>query len=259
MHHPSPCNIAIVRRGSNHLPWGLIPALAVICLCAVPVRSSGQVLISIVFGDKLNSSKVEFGLDGGMSFSDLQGLPVSKVRPAFNLGFYFDIKLRDTSWMVHTGVMVKSSFGARDLPVYDLNNPELNNVFSNGAVIRRLGYFNVPVTMRYRFTKRMSLEAGPMFGLINNGVDEFTASVADDDDLIHTVKIRDQYHPLDFGLIAGVGYRLMKGNGLNLGVRYYFGFVDVEIDDSGPDVFNRSFYVYAGIPIGVSSKKKKGH
>lgn len=219
--------------------------------------SKAQVLISLVFGDKLNSNKIEFGLDGGISVSDLRGLPFSKSRTSFNLGFYFDIKLRDTSWMVHTGVMVKSSFGARKLPVYSLDDPALNDVFANGSVTRKLSYFNIPIMLKYRFARKFTAEAGPMISLINKGVDEFIASVEDDDDLIHTVKIRNQYHPLDFGFIGGVGYRLMKGNGLNLGIRYYFGLTDIEIDDSGPDVFNRSFYAYVGIPIGVSKKAKK--
>jgi hypothetical protein len=219
--------------------------------------ADAQVLISIVFGDKLNSNKVEFGLDGGLSMSDLEGLPVGKARRALNLGFYFDIKLRDSSWMIHSGVMVKSSFGARKLPVYSLEDPDLNAVFVNGSVTRKLNYFNVPVMIKKRFTRRLSVEVGPMISLLNKGVDEFVNSVADDDDLIHTVKIKKQYHPLDFGFIGGFGYRMMKGNGLNLGVRYYFGLTDIEIDDSGPDVFNRSFYAYVGIPIGVSKKKKK--
>ena len=216
-----------------------------------------QVLISIVFGDKLNSNKVDFGLDGGLSISELEGLPVSRARPSLNLGFYFDIKLRDTSWMIHSGVMVKSSFGARKLPVYSLDDPGLDAVFSNGSVTRKLNYFNVPVMIKRRFTRRLLAEVGPMVSLLNKGVDEFINSVADDDDLIHTVKIKKQYHPLDFGFIGGVCYRMMKGNGLNVGVRYYFGLTDVEIDDSGPDLFNRSFYAYVGIPIGVSKKKRK--
>jgi hypothetical protein len=232
----------------------LAVALLIILMAHV---APAQVLISIVFGDKLNSNKVEFGLDGGVSISDLEGLPVGKARSALNLGFYFDIKLKDSSWMIHSGVMVKSSFGARKLPVYSLDDPELNDVFVDGSVTRKLSYFNVPVMIKKRFTRRLSAEIGPMISLLNKGVDEFINSVADDDDLIHTVKIKNQYHPLDFGFIGGFGYRMMKGNGLNLGVRYYFGLTDIEIDDTVTDVFNRSFYAYVGIPIGVSKKKKK--
>lgn len=223
------------------------------------IPTSGQVLISIVFGDKLNSSKVEFGLDGGLSLSDLHGLPVSRTRAALNLGFYFDIKLRDTLWLFHTGVMVKSSFGARGIPVYLLENAALDEAFIGGSVTRKLSYFNVPFEIKRRIAKRLYVEAGPMISLLNKGVDEFIASVNRDDDLVHTVKIRSQYHPLDFGFIGGMGVRLMKGNGLNIGVRYYFGLTDIEIDDSSENVYNRSFYAYVGLPIGVSSKKKKSN
>src|SRR6187551_513898 len=121
--------------------WQSLAAALVIVLIAHAALA--QVLISIVFGDKLNSNKVEFGLDGGLSMSDLEGLPVGKARRALNLGFYFDIKLRDTLWMIHSGVMVKSSFGARKLPVYSLDDPELNAVFVDGSVTRKLNYFNV--------------------------------------------------------------------------------------------------------------------
>jgi len=215
------------------------------------------VLISLIFGDKLNSNRVEFGLDGGLSLSDLYGMPVSKSKSSFNLGFYFDFKMKDTTWIFHTGVMVKSTMGAKGIPVYSVGDPELDDIFVNGSITRRLNYFNVPFMMKYKFNRRWFAEAGPMVSLFYKGKDEFIASVADDDDLIHTVNINDNIHKLDFGLIGGVGYRLMKGHGLNLGVRYYFGVVDVEIDDSQPDVFNRSFYAYLGIPIGISKKKTK--
>lgn len=51
-----------------------------------------QVLISLIFGDKLNSPFLEFGLDGGMNFSEISGLESSGTNVGFNLGFYFDIR-----------------------------------------------------------------------------------------------------------------------------------------------------------------------
>jgi len=58
-------------------------------------------------------------------------------------------------------------------------------------------------------------------------------------------------------LAIGAGYRLIKGNGMNIGLQYYFGLVDIRVDDSSPDQFNRVLYLTAGIPIGKNSKKKK--
>ena len=77
--------------------------------------SNSQVLISILFGDKLNSGKVEFGLQGGLNWSTIKNLEGAKSLTGFNLGFYFDIKLKNPSWMINTGVIVKSPMGANEL------------------------------------------------------------------------------------------------------------------------------------------------
>ena len=84
--------------------------------------------------------------------------------------------------------------------------------------------------------------------------DEFVATIEKKDDLTYKIKTKDRYHPLDAGVIAGIGYRLMKGNGMNLAVRYYYGFVDITIDDTTPSQTNRSLYFAIGIPIGAGKK-----
>jgi Outer membrane protein beta-barrel domain len=219
--------------------------------------SRSQVLLSLIFGDKLNSDKLEFGLDGGLNLANLQGLDGANTASRFNIGFYFDFKLKNPSWMIHTGVIVKSTMGATDLPVYDLNDSALNNAFVGGSVDRRLSYFNVPVLMKYNFKNRIFAESGIMLGLMNKSIDEFTKKINDKDDLTYKLKIRDQYHPIDAGLMVGLGYRLLKGNGMNLGLRYYFGIIDVSVDDSGKNMYNRSFYATVGIPIGKGKAQAK--
>src|SRR5687767_15086868 len=89
----------------------------------VPAR--GQVLISLLLGDKLNTGKIEFGLDGGINYPMIRGLDAGDMRGNFNIGFYFDFKLKNPQWMVHTGVLVKSSLGVDNLPVYPLGNTDL--------------------------------------------------------------------------------------------------------------------------------------
>jgi hypothetical protein len=46
---------------------------------------------------------------------------------------------------------------------------------------------------------------------------------------------------------------------MNIGLQYYFGLIDIRVDDSSPDQFNRVLYLTAGIPIGKNSKKKKAN
>jgi Outer membrane protein beta-barrel domain len=228
--------------------------LVVTSLIFVPAHS--QVLISLLLGDKLNSGNIEFGLDGGLNLSNQSGLSQSKMLSTFNLGFYFDIKLKQSPWMIHTGVIVKSNVGAAGLPVYSLNDQDLDNAFTGGSVERKLSYFHVPVLMKYKFNNHFFVEAGPQLGLLYKAYDEFSNTVQGDD-LTYRSEIRDGYHRLDAGITTGIGYRLMGGHGMNLGVRYYYGLVDVVIDDSGASVANRSLYFTAGIPIGAGKAAEK--
>jgi hypothetical protein len=226
-------------------------------IASVHAAANGQVLISILLGDKLNSDKVEFGLEGGLNISGIDGVDPSSGRTGLNLGFYFDFKLKDPRWMIHTGVLVKSNMGAEDIKVYSLDDPDLDNIFSGGSVIRKLGYFNVPFMMKYQWQNHIFVEGGPMFGLMNKSTDEFVATVKTKEDLTYKLKIKDRYHPLDAGVMIGVGYRLQGGNGMNLQIRYYYGFVDTTIDDSMPGQYNRTLYINVGIPIGIGKKAAK--
>jgi hypothetical protein len=48
----------------------------------------------------------------------------------------------------------------------------------------------------------------------------------------------------------------MKGKGMNIGIRYYYGLVDIMIDDTKPNQFNRSLYFTVGIPIGKKASEQ---
>mgnify|MGYP003537385221 FL=1 len=212
--------------------------------------SNAQVLISLIFGDELNSGNIEFGLDGGLNWTNINGVDQAENLMGWNLGFYFDIKLSDP-WMLNTGVVVKGNMGAENINVYSLNDPELDNLFSDGgSVTRKLNYFSVPVMIKYRFENNIYVKAGFQLGLMYNGYDTFIKSVNEEDDLQHEVNIKEQYHPLDAGLAFGLGYRLMGGDGMNIGFNYYYGLIDVRIDDSSASELNQTIYVNVGIPIG---------
>ncbi len=235
----------------------IIPALSVLLLLlsmSIPLHS--QVLISLIFGDELNSDKVRFGLDGGVNFSCLTSPGEAKFMENFNLGLYFDIQLKENSnWYLHTGALLKSDMGARGIDVYSLmEGPELDSVFIGGNVERTLKYINIPALVRYKFSNHFFFEIGPMIGILTKATDEFYNSVKKDDDLTFKNKVTDQYKWFDAGIKAGIGYHLMKGTGVNFGVRYYQGLMDVIKDDSSDPSRNQSVYLFVSIPIGAGEK-----
>lgn len=228
--------------------------VATLLLCIQSVNS--QVLISLILGDMLNSPKVEFGLEGGANFSTISNLEGAKNTTDFNLGFYFDFLLKNPSWAVNTGVIVKSSMGADGLAVYSLNDENLDNAFAEGHVDRKINYFNVPIMIKYKFDNHIYVKAGTQLGLLSKAYDEFKNDY-EGENLEYKNNIRDQIHVIDAGLAIGAGYRLMGGNGMNIGVNYYYGLVTVMKGDLNPNQYNRSFYITAGIPIGKGKAEKK--
>jgi hypothetical protein len=204
--------------------------LLVISLLSINI-SKGQVLISLVLGDKLNSDKLEFGLDGGFNWSNISNLESSNMQRSFNLGFYFNIKMKEKLFL-RTGVIVKSPMGAGSLPSYSLNKPELDTVLAESSVSRKLRYFNVPILIRYKFYDQFFVELGPQLGLLNKARDEFNTEVYQKDDLSFTNNIKDDYKKFDAGFTVGIGYQLMQGTGMTFGVRYYYGLMLSKTDPS---------------------------
>jgi hypothetical protein len=217
--------------------------------------AQSQVLMSLIFGDDLNSHKIEFGLEGGANFSTISNLD-SDYRTDFNLGFYFDFKLKNPSWVFNTGVIVKSTMGAKDIAVYSLNDEKLDAVFAEGSIKRTINYFNVPLMIKYKFDNNIYVKAGTQLGLLSTAYDTFHQNYYGDD-VEYKNNIRDKIHVIDAGLTFGLGYRLKTGNGINLGLQYYYGLVPLLKGDVDQDQYNRSLYVTVGLPIGKDKAARK--
>jgi hypothetical protein len=93
-----------------------------------------------------------------------------------------------------------------------------------------------------------------MIGFLTRATDEFYNSVKKDDDLTFKNKVTDKYKWFDAGLQAGLGYHLLKGTGVNFGVRYYQGLMDVIRDNTSDPSLNQSVYLFVSIPIGAGEK-----
>jgi hypothetical protein len=132
------CNTGLDYDSINEIAmkkYFLLPAFLFFGLA-----SNSQILISILLGDKLNTGKIEFGLAGGVNWSTIQNLEGANNLIGFNLGFYFDFKLKNPSWMLNTGVIVKSTMGAEELPLYSLNDAHLDSAFIGGSITRKMRY-----------------------------------------------------------------------------------------------------------------------
>lgn len=217
--------------------------------------ANSQILISIIFGDKLNSEGLEFGLDGGVNFSSISGMEQNQYATNLHLGFYFDIRLKN-QWNLNTGVLVKSSQGASALSENDVKElyPEIVDVVDSGDYAQGLGYFNVPIMLKYKFKNHFFAEFGGQAALLINARMNYSHSY-DDVELKTSYKNIDSFNRIDAGLLGGFGYKLQKGTGMNIGFKYYHGLVDISKNSSLKN-FNRVFYLKVDIPIGKAKAEK---
>ena len=223
-------------------------------MMAVPATLNAQVLISLLFGDALNSEKIEFGLIGGMNRSYINDIDDSKGLNNFNLGFYFHINMKKSSYL-STGVLVKSNVGATGMATYSIGDEDFDAVFKDGILTKKISCFYVPILFHQRFNKRWYIEAGPRLGLIHRPKDIFDVSEFGGD-ISYKRVVRDEYKYIDAGLLGGVGFKFKKTpKSVSAGINYYYGLVNVS---KTPDlkIRNSSIYFYVKIPIGAGKSKE---
>ncbi len=213
--------------------------------------SNAQVLISLLFGDALNSEKIEFGLTGGMNRSYFRDNPASEGLNNFDLGFYFNIALKNENSYLSTGVLVKTNVGATGMPVYAVGDADFDKVFENGTLTTKINYFYVPIMWQQRIKSRLLLEGGVQAGLRTKAYDIFDQE-SNGGDLEYKREVGDDYARLDAGLVGGMGYKLKADQkSMAVGFLYYHGLVDVKATE--PEKFrNSSLNFYLRIPIGTS-------
>lgn len=216
--------------------------------------AQSQILITLLLGDKLNSPNLEFGLEGGINWTQITGMETQDYARKWNLGFYFDFRLKN-QWWLYTGVLVKSDMGVDDLAAGDLAFLKARIYIDNetgeaiaGDYSQKMKYFLVPLMVKYKFKNRLYVAAGSQFGLMHKSWVEFNAD-ADGTDIIAKEYNKDLLNKIDAGVMLGTGYTFMKSPGMSLGVKYYEGLVNVYKGVSGTR--NRSFFINLTIPIGA--------
>jgi outer membrane protein with beta-barrel domain len=216
--------------------------------------SHAQVLITLLFGDKLNSPNMEFGLHAGANISTLSNLEGARYTSNLNLGFFFDIKLTE-KLSLHPELLVKATSGAKGLQTYAIGDPdfpELDEILLESDLERQIGYFQLPILIKYKIKYGFAVEAGIQPALRTNVKDVFTDKFFEKEDFKFKYKRNKEFNVLDFGLTAGISWRPRKDQkGMTIFARFTLGLVDTLKDNPGEPQKNRAFAIGALVPIGV--------
>lgn len=219
--------------------------------------ASSQVLIALLFGDKLSNEKLEFGLNVGLNRSSIINLDTSGAGVGLNIGMSFLYKFSDR-WQINPMVYYSFPMGAKGVKVYETTDEDLNEVLESAMVQRKITAFSLPVTIRYKLFNLTYLDAGPQFNWLTKSEDVFTASVFDKDDLTFTSNVSDRYKKIDVGMTVGIAQKIKQSGGITITARYYNSLFTISKDVQSPNQYNSIFYFGVTIPFGKVEKVSEG-
>lgn len=224
-------------------------------LCiASQAQTNAQVIISLIFGDELNSDKLLFGLHLNYTGSHLTNLEGAENLGGVKVALLFNYRLNNR-FNLQSELVPPMAFGTKGLTPYSLGDAGLDSLFQNGEVERRVWLTGITALGQYRVWDYIRVEGGPEIFLRFKAKDKFLAE-PEAGDLSLERNIKDQTSTFEVGLALGASYQLGKGTGMMFGIRYYWGLTDVMKNDAGNQQF-RMWQITSGIPIGRKKMEKE--
>jgi len=224
--------------------------LSILTILLIPAARS-QVLIALLFGEKLNTPNIEFGLNVGGNLTTLTNYPDAKYLTGLNLGLYFNFKLSDHFYL-HPEMLFMNQMGSRGTNNRDLPSPELQHETLETWV--ESNYFTLVFLPRYKLTNQLYFEAGLYGSYLLSADDYFLIKPENDSELQYKVHAKPRMNNWDAGGQVGLGYKFGKGKGVNLSLRYSHGFINTHTDADLDPEMNRGLHVHVGIPIGLGKE-----
>jgi hypothetical protein len=160
----------------------------------------------------VHAQGIGLGIKAGANFSNpsTTNIDISSATN-YHFGAYVNLNFSD-------------KFGISPEVLYSVYGSKWNNVSVD------FNYLAIPVMLRFKPIKFLSLEAGPQFSFLTKA----------------DASIKDQLKSNDFGLAFGAGLHLPLG--FNIGARYIYGFSNIS-DVSDQTINSRTLQLYAGWTI----------
>lgn len=176
------------------------------------------IFLALLITSEIKAQGIGLGLKAGANFAT-QSITNLNYEPSNITGFHggaYIVLAFSEKWAIQPELL----FSSQGSEVPDLNEA------------RNLDYFSIPVLLRYKPVSLLSIEAGPQFSSLLSAVDKSGNNIEDD------------FKNSDFGLALGATLHLPLG--INGGLRYVWGFANVNELENDREIKNRSFQIFVG-------------
>jgi Outer membrane protein beta-barrel domain len=225
--------------------------LVVFIFTVLSFKANSQILIGIIFGDKLNTDYLQMGFTIGDNLTTLTNIEGDY---AHNIALGLDLMVfPKKKFNLHTGLFFSSPVSKKGLKLGPTGDPNLDTVLLETDVRLRLSYFSLPIYAKYKIGKTFSIEAGANISLMRKAKLEHTY-LNSDQSLNYTENIRDDFNRWDVQAGIGIGYTFKQGEGTTINIRYLQGLLDVldndaRKEDASKSSYNQVFQLLLEIPI----------
>jgi hypothetical protein len=210
----------------------------------------GQVLLGILFGDKLASENFHIGLTAGANVSNISGVDDTKAKVGLVLGLLAEWKFSDRLYL-QPELLPFYYTGAKNMPPGGLDGiPELEDEVQDKARQTNLKYFEIPILLKYALGDgRWHLGAGPQIGFLTSAKDEYDGVITNEISI--RADRKDMLNSTDAGVAFVLEYKMGHGPfATGLTARYYLGLTDLIKDNTGEALYNRVLTIGATLAMG---------
>jgi len=232
----------------------VVALTAMVVAGACPSRASAQVVLGILFGDKLASDNFNIGFEIGMNLSTVSDLSGAAVTRGTLLGLFGTWRFSE-HYHLFTGLLPLSAKGAKDADAIPLNDPVLDPTIAGRTMERNLGYIDIPVLVQWAQHRDggVRIGAGPQIGILLSANDRYSAITPQGTAVVIENDIENDIERFDAGIAFDAEYRI-TGLGLAIGVRYYQGLTDL-LRGAGPSMHNQVLSGSGRITLGGRKPK----
>ncbi|MGW8315736.1 MAG: porin family protein [Bacteroidales bacterium] len=229
----------------------LLLILALVFLCTGVIRAQAALLV-LIFGEKAATENFHFSMKLGVNYSMIHGYEEGKNGVSLNFGVVNNIRLNDRFSLI-AEVLPFAARSVRDFPVVTTGNASLDNLLVEvESADRKLRYLDIPVLLKWNFSDRFSLSAGPQFSYLVKAEDIYKSAPVEGTALTANVDIKSALRSVDVGGVIDFMYILIPpigGKGVNLFARYSKGFIGILKDDQGPRYTSSMIQIGATFPF----------
>lgn len=209
---------------------------------SLTVQVKGQAaIVALLFGDKVASEKFNISMEAGGVFAHYSDIPDTKrSRMGINFGIGANLQLAQ-NWYFSPQIYFIGTRNVR-FKTYSLDTgkPGLDAEFHNVPAALDLRYNEIPILFSFQTNNRkFRFSLGPQVSFLRKANATFMGEEGE-----FKQNFESYVNTVDYGPVADISYILgkaLKGRGIFVHARYYYGLADIFNDKLNTDV-NRIGY-----------------